>query len=67
MSARKWPFRLTSVRRLVQAAQEMGLAVSGVTIGPDGSIHIETSALEAKAAAEGSKPNSFDQVLGGAA
>ena len=63
MSARKWPFRLTSVRRLVQAAQEMGLPVSGVTIGPDGSIHIDTSAAKS-APVEGSKPNSFDSVLG---
>lgn len=41
------PFRVPDLKRLVKAAQDLGLPVSGVVVGPDGSIRLETH--EAKA------------------
>jgi hypothetical protein len=67
MSAREWPFKLTDVRRAIQAVQEMRLPVSGVRIEPDGTIHIDTSPVPKPPTGgevEIGRPNSFDQVLG---
>jgi hypothetical protein len=62
MSKASWPFKLTVAKRLAQAAQEMGLTISGLKFNPsDGSLIVET--LPAKPAVEGGRPNSFDQVL----
>jgi hypothetical protein len=35
MSKSQWQFRPTAVRRLVKAAQSMGLCVSGIEVGTD--------------------------------
>ncbi|RLL65265.1 hypothetical protein [Paenirhodobacter hankyongi] len=36
------PFRVPDLKKLVKAAQDMGLPVTGIVVGPDGSIHIKT-------------------------
>ena len=43
MSARKWPFKLTDIRRAVQAVKDLNLPVFGVRVEPDGSIYVDTS------------------------
>jgi hypothetical protein len=64
VSAREWPFKLTDVKRLVQAVRDMQLPVTGVRFCPtDGSIHIDTSEPPEKLQEDG-RPNSFDAVLG---
>jgi hypothetical protein len=63
MSARKWAFKLTDIRRVVQAVKDMHLPVFGVRVEPDGSIYVDTSAAAAQPATENGRPNSFDQVL----
>ena len=35
MSKSQWQFRPTAVRRLVKAAQSMGLTVSGIEVGKE--------------------------------
>lgn len=51
------PFRVPDLKRLVKATQDLGLPVTGIVIGPDGSIHIQTQhdakADSADAALEG--------------
>jgi hypothetical protein len=65
MSARKWPFRLTDARRLVQAAEESKLTVYALRKDPDGTIIVHTQPIVPPAGepAESGRPNSFDQVL----
>jgi hypothetical protein len=48
MSKGEWSFKPRDFKRLVWAAEEVGLRVSGVRREPDGSIYLDTSPPEAK-------------------
>jgi hypothetical protein len=64
MSARSWPFKLTNVRRLIQAANESKLKVYSVRCAPDGTITIDTQPIAPPAgqSVENSTGNPWDKV-----
>jgi hypothetical protein len=66
MARKPCAFKVTDVRRGVDAVTGAGLAVAGVKYEKDGSFTVITGTppTEDKDAA---RPNSFDKVLGGAA
>lgn len=55
MSARRAPFRQADLRRALKGAQEAGMAVARIEIGPDGRIAI-IAGMEASEPADGVNP-----------
>jgi hypothetical protein len=65
MARKSCAFRVTDVRRAIDAVKSAGEAIGRVRIETDGTIVIEPGAPSAEE--KKGPPNSFDQVLGGAA
>jgi hypothetical protein len=48
MSKGQWALRPAALKRVIKAAQDAGLTVSGFRINPQGEIHVETVAPQAQ-------------------
>jgi len=61
MSTGKFTFKHTDAKRLIRAAKDEGLKVTGLTVDRDGNIRVETDS--SVSAGDAAQPNPWDEVL----